>query len=336
MTTHAPLEAVKLRSGYDVERLAQDVANVSHIPWAAKTRYSSKTGGPGAPRPSRGWTCLPIRSPGGQLSRTDPGGPGTLEFAHTSVFEQVPYIQEILDGVPGNHRQISLLALEPGGSSHVHRDYPSGFAFGWIRLHLPITTNDRCGTTINDTRYHWDSGELWYGDFSLLHHVANEGTTTRVHLVMDIEVSPEVTDIFPGPFLAELGKNRILHNKPEAPLPEKHGLSCIFKVPEGEHLFTDEPWESSSGDDCAVTISTGERGRLNLSTADGIKATLIHTGGNTFRYLGWTDAHSLTISAEPGQAPVVTWRFQEGTATVAETTITGQRPCYPAMATVTQ
>jgi hypothetical protein len=336
VTIPASLEAVNLRSGYDVERLVQDFANVSHTPWADKTRYSSEAGGPGARRPSRGWTCLPIRSPGGQLSRTDPGGPGTLEFAYTPVVEHVPYIREVVDSVPGNHRQVSLLALAPGGSSHVHRDYPSGFAFGWIRLHLPITTNDQCSITINNKRFHWEPGDLWYGDFSQLHHVANEGATTRVHLVMDVEVTPQLTKIFPEPFLEVLGKNRILHNRPEDPLSRERAFNCVFKVPAGDCLFTDEQWKSSSDDGCAVTVSTGERGRLNLSTTDGVKATLIHTGGHTFRYLGWTDAHSLTISVEPGRAPIVTWRFQEGGTTVAENTITAQRPCHPAMAATGQ
>ncbi|MEU5880913.1 aspartyl/asparaginyl beta-hydroxylase domain-containing protein [Spirillospora sp. NPDC047279] len=336
MTTHDSPEAVKLRSGYDVERLVQDLANVSRASWAAKTRYSSTAGGPGAPRSSNGWSCLPLRSPGGRPSRTDPGGPGVLDFAYTPAFERVPYVQEILSGLPGNHRQVSLLELAPGGSTHVHRDHPSGFAFGWIRLHIPITTNDRCFITIDGKRHHWRPGELWYGDFSRLHHVTNDGTLARVHLVVDIEVSPQVTEIFPPGFLARLGKDRILHNRPEVPLPDCPDLTHVFKIPVGEHLFADEPWRASADDRCVVTVSAGEHGRLNLSTTDGLEATLIHTGEHTFRYAGWTDAHTLTIDAAAGRAPVVTWRFREGAATVAETTIVGQRPCLPAMTTTVQ
>ncbi|MEV0594614.1 aspartyl/asparaginyl beta-hydroxylase domain-containing protein [Nonomuraea cavernae] len=327
MSMVAALDAVQLRSGYDVERLERDLEKASRLTWGVKTWYSSEDG-PGAPA-APGWKCLPVRSPGGDVSRTDPGGPGTVDFVYTPIIDHLPYVQSVIREVPGNHRAIEFLALAPGACSPVHTDYPSGFAFGWVRLHVPIITNPQCSITINGNRHYWEPGTLWYGDVSQPHHVANESDTTRVHLVIDVEVSPEMVRIFPDSFLRALGDDRILHNRPEVPLPAGHGLNCVFRVPAGECLTTIEPWRSSPGDDCVVTLTPAPDGRLALSTSDGFQATLVHVGDDTFRYLGWTDTHTLTIGRAVGNPPAIVWRFREGSRLVAETELTGRWSCLP-------
>lgn len=44
-------------------------------------------------------------------------------------------------------------------------------------------------------------GELWYGDFSRRHAVHNGWDRTRVHLVVDLVVTPAVDGLFPPSFL---------------------------------------------------------------------------------------------------------------------------------------
>ena len=42
----------------------------------------------------------------------------------------------------------------------------------------------------------WKPGELWYGDFSFPHRLRNRGTEARVHLVLDLAVTPSIMALF--------------------------------------------------------------------------------------------------------------------------------------------
>lgn len=81
-------------------------------------------------------------------------------------------------------RQVMVNHLRPGGRLAAHRD---GLPDDW-RYHLPVETNPRAvwwdefgGTMHMDTGY-------WHGPVpycGVLHAVANNGPTTRIHLVVD-------------------------------------------------------------------------------------------------------------------------------------------------------
>src|SRR5919202_4708010 len=95
-------EAVRLNREYDVRLLTDDLRALQEAPWAAKRTYSSAPDGRRSDWAA--WTCLPLRNQGGDPSRTDPGGPGTADFAATPWLNHAPYLRALLADLPGRLR----------------------------------------------------------------------------------------------------------------------------------------------------------------------------------------------------------------------------------------
>lgn len=304
-------EAVRLDRAYDPDALADDVAALADVAWRGKRAYASASAE--APTPDRAWACVPLRNQGGDPARTDPGGPGTVGFAATPYLDRAPYLRRLLDELPGSLRAARLLRLAPGARSPTHRDWPSGFGAGWLRLHAPLTTTPGATVTIDGHRHHWPSGSLWYGDFSRPHAVVNTGPVDRVHLVVDADVTPEITRLFPESFVAALPHEDVLYRRPEIPLRDPERFRCAIGLPDGQALFAIQPWRSrataaATSGGCVAVIEPGGPG-LRLGTTDGVEVGLVHVGDGRFRYVGWTDMHTLAI--EPtARGTDVRWRFR--------------------------
>jgi hypothetical protein len=66
-----------------------------------------------------------------------------------------------------------------------------------MRFHIPIATNPDVLFTSWDVDAaarvrHMEHGECWYLDTRKPHKAENAGHTARVHLVLDLEASPDV------------------------------------------------------------------------------------------------------------------------------------------------
>ena len=68
---------------------------------------------------------------------------------------------------------------------NTHTDDKCVYEDGVFRLHLPIQTNDDVHFIVNETRLIMEHGSLWYANFNLPHSVANNGSSDRIHLVID-------------------------------------------------------------------------------------------------------------------------------------------------------
>jgi hypothetical protein len=178
------------------------------------------------------WVGLSLRSQGGKFNRTDPGGPGLEDYKNTALIERTPYLAEVLRNLDCPIRSVRFLRLPPGGEIGEHRDTYHGFEYGQLRLHAPITTNDGIENTIRGQRLKWRPGELWYGDFGSLHSVKNTGATDRVHLVMDVLITPSVVRLFPDDVEAALSKTDVLfHEEPiQVPVRDLRELQCKFRL----------------------------------------------------------------------------------------------------------
>jgi hypothetical protein len=178
------------------------------------------------------WVGLSLRSQGGKFTRTDPGGPGLDDFKNTSLLELTPYLAEVLRNLNTPIRSARLLRLPPGGVIGEHRDTYHGFEYGQLRLHAPITTNGGIENIIRGQRLKWLPGELWYGDFGSLHSVRNEGETDRVHLVIDVLITPSVIQLFPDDLAAAASKIDVLfHEEPaQIPVNDLRTLECEFAL----------------------------------------------------------------------------------------------------------
>jgi Aspartyl/Asparaginyl beta-hydroxylase len=284
-------ESAPLAPRFDVDRLRADLDALRRHHWGAQRAY----GQDGTLRASEvDWRILPLRSVGGDPDRTDPGGAGLEDFADTQWLDQSPYLREVLEEIPATVRGVRLMALGPGARVHEHRDFKYGFACGALRLHVPIETCPGCVVVIDGRTHHWEAGRLWFGDFGRPHHVANDGDRTRVHMVIDCLVTPELLELFPPDFRERLPMGEVMFARPPVPLSpgECAGFRCRFPLPGEFPQWSEEEVVPEPDRDAAIEVLDGRP----VLTLDGEPAFgLVHLGLGEFRLTAWTEERTIVV-----------------------------------------
>jgi hypothetical protein len=123
----------------------------------------------------------------------------------TYLREQFPEVEELLNWVDGDIQRIRFMRLAPGGGElerHTDQvDPESGGNIGQVaRLHFPIKTNDDVifrswDTNGIATSVNMKVGQMWYLDTRKPHTAVNNGTEERIHLVVDVVVTPKIKEM---------------------------------------------------------------------------------------------------------------------------------------------
>ncbi|MFG3285605.1 aspartyl/asparaginyl beta-hydroxylase domain-containing protein [Streptomyces sp. NPDC048111] len=286
-------EAARLRLSFDPDKLQRDVDQLSERPWGAQRTVVD--GGELTASTEIDWRCLALRSPGGNPDRTDPGGPGTEGFADTPWLRRAPYLAEVLASIPAELRSARLMSLAPGVTVPEHRDTPTGLPYGFIRVHVPIRTNPDAILFIDKVEHRWQPGTLWYGDFSRPHSVSNTGDRTRIHLVVDCSISPELLALFPEHFQSRVPLSEVAFNRPEVPLQafELADFHCEVGVPPCVLRLDEQLGESAEPDLPARVVE--HEGNLVLEISGGPRIALVHVGSGEFRFQGWIEERGLHL-----------------------------------------
>ena len=90
---------------------------------------------------------------------------------------------------------VRFLNLRAGAIIKQHRDMELAFEKGMARLHFPVFTNTGVEFYIENDRVILQEGECWYINANLPHRVSNNGSTDRIHLIVDCEVSDWLKEI---------------------------------------------------------------------------------------------------------------------------------------------
>lgn len=139
------------------------------------------------------WSGVALRAVGGDPRRLYPDLAHGRPYEDTPLLDRCPAVRALLETIGASrYAAVRFLRLGPGARIREHRDYDLGFAFGEVRLHVPVITNEHVELALAGERVPMKAGELWYLDFGLPHRVHNGGTETRVHLVIDATVDPAI------------------------------------------------------------------------------------------------------------------------------------------------
>lgn len=119
----------------------------------------------------------------------------------TRALGACPYFERVIDTFECEKRGVRLLSLDPGGVIREHHDSTESVDFGFARVHIPIVTDPRIISVIAQRHYHWQPGEVWYGDYTFPHYVRNHTDVLRVHLMLDLRVNDWLKSLFPAEYL---------------------------------------------------------------------------------------------------------------------------------------
>lgn len=284
----------KLRAVFAPEQLEEVARRIQSGAWLKPRRVTNEGV---SEELDLDWTVIPIRSIGGDPTRPDPGGPASAEFADTHWRTEFESIDALLNLIPAPFRAVRLMALAPGASSPLHTDTECGLPWGYVRLHIPIVTSPAAVLILDGAEYRWQPGEWWYADFTRPHIVENHGDQTRVHLVMDCRITPELLEQFPDEFHHPHVLREVLFDIEPVTLDASERFEYLQVLSLPPEFFT---FDEFLGQDRAaletVPAAVVESGAdLSLHLESGTSYGLVPLGNDEFRLAGWTRERTIRI-----------------------------------------
>ena len=134
------------------------------------------------------WSGVALRSVGGKAGELYPDPMAHGEFADTPVLGRCPNVRAVLATFRCPLLAVRFLRLGPGSRIREHRDHSLGFADGEVRLHVPVSTGPEVTFLLDGEPVPMAEGEAWYLDLNRRHSVVNNGSSPRIHLVVDCVV----------------------------------------------------------------------------------------------------------------------------------------------------
>jgi len=171
-------DRVRLPLRFDVARMRAEVEALTADAWVRHYVPANFEGE---------WDVLPLRSPAGATHPIQQiySDPCATEYVDGPLLSRAPYIREVIASFACPLRAVRLMRLTPGSRIKEHSDHDLGAEYGKARIHVPVTTNPDVVFEVNRRPVEMAPGETWYLRLSDPHRVANDGTSDRVHLVID-------------------------------------------------------------------------------------------------------------------------------------------------------
>jgi hypothetical protein len=262
----------------DGRALADDVVRIDPAIWLPQATASVEQAI--ERRKDLDWAVVSLHSPNGDPSRTDPGLPGE-DYAPTPVLEAMPSIQRLLASMPCEVMAARLLRLLPGASEAAHVDRWFGFDYGKVRLHVPIVTSAGALMWILDEPVHWTTNALWYADFAQTHAISNDGSITRVHLVVDCPLSDGLLSLFPP---SHRPREVMISRRPisPAPVPALEAGRWHFTVDKAALDWSESRAPRRESINIELTVGANDEGPT-LRLPSGVTARLRGIGDGLFR-----------------------------------------------------
>ncbi|WP_298737394.1 aspartyl/asparaginyl beta-hydroxylase domain-containing protein [uncultured Chitinophaga sp.] len=165
---------IKFSYTYNVAKLCAELEAVLQEEWPLHFNTRDFNGD---------WRSISLRSVSGASKDIYAHANGA--YSDTPVLTRMPYVKEILDAWQCEKEAVRLLSLAPGSVIKPHRDPGCSYDDGHFRIHIPIITNPQVQFILEDEQLPLKAGECWYMNFSATHSIINNGSSARIHLVID-------------------------------------------------------------------------------------------------------------------------------------------------------
>jgi len=207
-------EYLQLKLNFDAIQLQQDLVKWQNANWLNHFNKAVN---------KNGWAALPLRSPGGSTESISASA-DINAYADTYYLAQSPYFARVMKAFKCKKHSVRLLALAPDTQIKRHTDHELSFEDGLARIHIPIKTHSKVKFILAEQRLRPREGESWYINANYPHSVNNTSKLTRVHLVMDCQVNPWLTEQFK---LAGYRKPEVIYKYGEPSINDKNVYEVI-------------------------------------------------------------------------------------------------------------
>jgi len=124
------------------------------------------------------------------------------------VLQQLPYLRSVIyQLLPGTPGKCCIASLRPKSTVLMHRDghvdnparddtYYYSYFINTLRIHIPITTNEKVWFFCNGEFFHMPAGEVWTVNNSSDHAVINDHPTKeRTHIIFDVHPTEKTLEL---------------------------------------------------------------------------------------------------------------------------------------------
>jgi hypothetical protein len=171
---------LKLPFSFDKERLRDDVKQFALDEWTPHFNTHIYQGD---------WSGIALRAAKNAHVQLYPDPTAKEGFIDTEMMQRCRYVPDVLSAFQCELTTVRFLKLGAGAVVQRHRDYQLGLEDGEIRIHIPVLTNPQVEFILDEQKVEMKEGEAWYLNFNLHHSIRNDGTTDRIHLVIDCIVN---------------------------------------------------------------------------------------------------------------------------------------------------
>lgn len=149
------------------------------------------------------WKAIPMRSLGGNTNNIAVMHGVGSKYEDTVYLQMCPAIKAVVDSFQCEKTSVRVLNLRPGATVKEHTDPGLSYEEGEVRIHIPLCTNEVVEFYIQEDALFPKPGECWYMNFELKHRLSNNGSTDRMHLVIDCIVNNWVRELFESAALSD-------------------------------------------------------------------------------------------------------------------------------------
>jgi quercetin dioxygenase-like cupin family protein len=182
-----PIKQLKLPFEFNVSLLQADMQRIQDSAWVAHYNKADYDGA---------WRSLALFSKDGTSSSIYASMDNNSTLKATEIMDVCLYIPKVLDVFKFEKFAVRLMRLDAGAVIKPHRDNALGYEDGEFRLHIPIVTNPNVNFVLGGERVIMNEGTCWYINANEEHAVTNNGTTDRIHLVIDGKRNEWTDEIF--------------------------------------------------------------------------------------------------------------------------------------------
>jgi len=178
METQQITKNLQLPFQFDIKKLQEELAVMLKSDWTPHFNTGGYTGN---------WNSIALYAQNGDTANIYAMSNSDVPITETPILKNAQYFKEVIQTFKTKLLSVRLLKLEVGAYIKPHRDYNCGYEDDIFRIHIPIITNPKVNFILDEERLEMREGQCWYTNVNYTHSVANNGTSDRIHLVIDGE-----------------------------------------------------------------------------------------------------------------------------------------------------